>query len=194
MGMLQKVVFLDRDGVINADSDAYIKNWSEFRFLPGSLQALRRLTANGFTLIVITNQSIINRQMVPATVLDDMHRRMKACIREAGGRIADIFYCPHTPDEGCNCRKPKPGLFLQALEKYNLEFASSGMIGDRAKDIEAAKAAGCGYSILVQSGDLLDAQQTLARKALLPDYVASNLEQAADWILTRFTCAKPPIS
>ncbi|MGA9478920.1 MAG: HAD-IIIA family hydrolase, partial [Desulfobacterales bacterium] len=99
-----KVVFLDRDGVINRDSPAYIKSWAEFDFLPGSLLALRRLTVAGFTLIILSNQSAVNRGMLSLETLLDMHRRLQADVAAAGGCITDIFFCPHRPEEGCACR------------------------------------------------------------------------------------------
>ena len=115
--LLKRVVFLDRDGVINQDSPDYIKNWAEFHFLPGSLTAIRNLTDKGFTPIVITNQSAVNRQLITAKRLADIHAKMIAAIRSRGGEIKDIFFCPHTPEESCNCRKPKPGLILEAQRK-----------------------------------------------------------------------------
>ena len=105
-----KLIILDRDGVINRDSPAYIKSWEEFEFLPGSLEALKQLHQNGFTTIIITNQSAIGREMITREILEGMHRRMSEAVRSHGGWIEDIFYCPHRPDEGCDCRKPKNGL------------------------------------------------------------------------------------
>ena len=179
------VVFLDRDGVINQDSPDYIKRWSEFHFLPGSLEALARLTRNGFQLILITNQSVINRNMVTTDTLEDMHARMLAEIRRQGGAIRDIFYCPHTPEERCGCRKPAPGLILRARQTHRIDLQFAGMIGDSAKDIECARNAGCGYSVLVQTGNGLVAGDELRQKGIRPDHTASNLMTAVDWILTR---------
>ena len=115
--MSDRVVFLDRDGVINEDSPEYIKSWAEFRFISGSIEALRQLNANGFKAIVITNQSAVNRGLIPEPVLREMHDNMRQAVEKAGGFIADIFYCPHRPDEECACRKPKPGLIRQAQRR-----------------------------------------------------------------------------
>lgn len=183
--MLEKVLFLDRDGVINTDSPDYIKSWSEFHFLPGSLEALRRLTQHGFRLFIITNQSVINRQMISVETLEDIHDRMRAQIRLHGGKIHDVFYCPHTPDEQCNCRKPAPGLIKRAQQTHNIDLQSAGMIGDSAKDIECACNAACGYSILVQTGNGLAASRTLRHKGIRPDHEASTLYMAVEWILAR---------
>lgn len=182
--LLKKVVFLDRDGVINRDSPDYITCWSEFEFLPGSLEALTKLTQNGFTTIVITNQSVINRNMVTGETLDHIHSMMKKHIQSKGGKITDIFFCPHKPEDGCDCRKPKPGLIYKAEKRYRIDIGSSIMVGDSAKDIECARNAGCGYSLLVKTGNGIQAEKILKDKAIYPDHVARNLLSAVDWIFT----------
>jgi D-glycero-D-manno-heptose 1,7-bisphosphate phosphatase len=101
---------LDRDGVINRDSPDYIKSWSEFEFLPGSLMALKLLTLNRFTIIIITNQSVIHRKMVSENGLNFIHEMMKKTVQSKGGEIKDIFYCPHIPEDRCDCRKLQPSL------------------------------------------------------------------------------------
>lgn len=181
-----KIVFLDRDGVINEDSPDYIKSWSEFKFIDGSLDAIRRLTENGFTIIVITNQSVINRGMVPEQELHDIFFRMKSGISAAGGKITDIFYCPHTPSEGCDCRKPLPGLILNAQKKYDLDLSSAVMVGDSAKDILCAKQAGCRAAILVRTGNYKAAEALLARENIDPDTIVDNLLAASDWIVKHY--------
>ncbi|MEW6673254.1 MAG: D-glycero-beta-D-manno-heptose 1,7-bisphosphate 7-phosphatase [Thermodesulfobacteriota bacterium] len=181
---LLKVVFLDRDGVINRDSPDYIKSWSEFEFLPGSLEALSRLTRKGFTIIVITNQSAVNRGMLSHSDLNDIHSNMCSVVAANGGKISDIFFCPHTPDARCRCRKPKPGLIHQAQSRYAIELESAYMVGDSAKDIECAQNAGCGHAILVRTGNGIEAETTLYQKQILPDYVAAGLDDAANWIIT----------
>ena len=108
--ILRKVVFLDRDGTINHDSADYIKSRSEFKFIPGSIEAIRLLTLNGFTSIVITNQSALARKFICADELDRIHVLMKDSIASGGGKITDIFFCPHMSNDGCECRKPEPGL------------------------------------------------------------------------------------
>jgi D-glycero-D-manno-heptose 1,7-bisphosphate phosphatase len=180
---LQNVIFLDRDGVINRDSPHYIKNWDEFAFLPGSLEALNQLTREGFELIVITNQSIINRSMVPLAVLEETHRRMGQAVARTGGRLRDIFFCPHRPDESCTCRKPEPGLILQACQRYAIDAGNSIMIGDSSKDILCGRRAGCGATILVRTGNGQSAQEELAVQKIFPDAVADDLYQAARLII-----------
>jgi D-glycero-D-manno-heptose 1,7-bisphosphate phosphatase len=182
--MLDKVIFLDRDGVINRDSPDYIKRWDEFEFLPGSLEALNLLTRAGYHLILITNQSIINRGMVPMEVLDHTHRRLREAVAAAGGQIFDIFFCPHRPDENCACRKPKPGLILQAQARHGIDLAQTVMIGDSGRDIRCGRNAGCGATILVRTGYKTDVEQRLAAEAVLPDAVAADLLAASRLILS----------
>ena len=184
---LSKVVFLDRDGVINRDSADYIKSWREFEFLPGSIEAIRKLTACGFAIILITNQSAVNRRLISHSQLQEIHDRMTEAFKRRDGHIQDIFFCPHRPDEGCACRKPMPGLIKQAQARYRINLSHAFMVGDNAKDIECGRNAGCGCAILVQSGIGPDAAPILAAKAIYPDLVAKDLLEAVEWIVrTRF--------
>ena len=180
--ILNKVVFLDRDGVINRDSPAYIKSREEFEFLPGSLTALARLHKTGYNVIVITNQSAVNRGMISLKELDGMHRMMTNTIQRHGGQIRDIYYCPHRPDEGCDCRKPKPGLILKACNQYKIDLNHSIMVGDSVKDIECARNAGCAKAVLVKTGNGPKSEKELSVRGLKADYVAKDLENAVDWI------------
>jgi D-glycero-D-manno-heptose 1,7-bisphosphate phosphatase len=183
MGLLKKVVFLDRDGTINVDSAEYIKSRSEFDFIPGSLEAIRDLTVNGFTAIVITNQSALARRLVSPAELDAIHAMMCRAVAEAGGNITDLFYCPHMPDEGCKCRKPAPGLIDKARLKYRIDLADSTMVGDSAKDMACGRNAGCGRTVLVESGLDPGVEKELKHKSISADYVANNLREAAEWII-----------
>jgi D-glycero-D-manno-heptose 1,7-bisphosphate phosphatase len=176
--MLTHVVFLDRDGVINRDSPDYIKRWDEFEFLPGSREAIASLTARGATCIVITNQSGVNRGLIPRSALDDIHRRMRDAIRAAGGLISDIFYCPHTPAEQCACRKPRPGLIDRACRKYAIDLATAVMVGDRARDIACGRNAGCGLTLLVTGGP--------GPGPAAADGTVASLAEGVAWILSRW--------
>lgn len=179
----QRVVFLDRDGVINKDSPEYIKSWAEFEFLPGSLEAIQQLTLSRFEIIIITNQSAVNRKIITKDQLEYMHRQLNKAVESKGGKIKDIFFCPHTPEEACTCRKPHPGLIYRARQKYQLDLASSAMVGDSAKDIECARNAGCRYAILVKTGNGIEAENILTDKAIHPDFVAQDLLDAANWMM-----------
>ena len=188
----QKVVFLDRDGVINRDSPNYIKSWSEFEFLPGSLEALKKLTMNGFVVMVITNQSVIHRKMISLKALEHIHDMMKKTVLSRGGDIRDIFFCPHIPEDQCDCRKPNTGLILKAQEKHRIDLKSSIMVGDSAKDIECARNAGCGTVILVKTGNGALAEKQLKEKMIRPDVIVQDLLAAADWIISRNPPAPSP--
>ncbi len=176
-------VFLDRDGVINQDSDAYIKAPSEFEFIPKSPEAIALLTQNNFRVIVITNQSMIGRGLAPKESLEAIFEKMKAGVEAAGGRITDIFYCPHMDEDRCSCRKPKPGLIFQAQKKYRIDLARSFMVGDSAKDILCARNAGCAKAILVKTVNGRAALADLINSGQAPDYVAEDLYEAACRIL-----------
>jgi D-glycero-D-manno-heptose 1,7-bisphosphate phosphatase len=177
------VVFLDRDGVINRDSPDYIKGIAEFVFLPGSLEALRRLSRDGFLVIVVTNQSAVNRGLITPAGLERLHAHLRAGVAAAGGRIDDILFCPHRPGEGCVCRKPEPGLLLEAQLRHGVDFRRSVMVGDSARDILCARAAGCRYTVLVNTGNGHDAAAQLLRLGIRPDHRSADLRQAARWIV-----------
>jgi D-glycero-D-manno-heptose 1,7-bisphosphate phosphatase len=177
-------VFLDRDGVINRDSPDYVTTWEQFIFLPGSLDAIRRLTEAGRTIIVVTNQSAVGRGMMEIATLEHIHRKLCRAVADRGGRIAAIFYCPHHPEAGCVCRKPQPGMIRQAQQRFHLDLAAATMIGDSARDIQCGIRAGCGRTILVRSG-LHDQLPRLKALDMAPDWVARDLAAAVDWLLAR---------
>lgn len=139
---LPRFVILDRDGVINRDSCEYIRKPSEWIPLPGALAAIARLTAEDWTIAIATNQSGIARGLFSEAVLGEIHARMLSVIAAAGGRIAGVYYCPHGPDDGCECRKPRPGLLLQAASDLGLSLDGVPYIGDKLIDAQAAVAAG----------------------------------------------------
>ncbi|MCF8091324.1 MAG: D-glycero-beta-D-manno-heptose 1,7-bisphosphate 7-phosphatase [Desulfotignum sp.] len=176
------VVFLDRDGVINQDSSHYIKHPSEFHFIPGSPEAIALLNRHGFDIILVTNQSIIGRKMVTQQTLDLIFKKMCQGIAAAGGRILDIFFCPHAPNAGCDCRKPAPGMLFHARKRHKLKLSRSLLVGDSVKDIQAARNAGCAKAILVGTGNGKTAFQNLVCQGSPPDYYARDLMDAALWI------------
>lgn len=185
--MLKNAVFLDRDGVINRDSSNYIKCWEEFEFLPGSIDAIVDLTRRGYPLFIISNQSAVGRQLVSRAETDQIFYNMLEIVESSGGRITDIFYCPHRPEDNCECRKPRPGLIFQAREKYDIDLSSAVMVGDSLTDIECAKNAGCGYTILVESGWKKIDPETRRQSNYTPEHITSDLRHAADWIIRRLT-------
>ena len=147
-----RLVILDRDGVINQESDAYIKTPEEWIPLPGSLEAIARLHRNGFKVVVASNQSGVARHLFSLDTLAAIHGRMKREVEAAGGKIDSIFFCPHGPKEACDCRKPKPGLLKQIAERYGVRLQGIPMIGDSERDLQAARAVG-GRPILVKTGN-----------------------------------------
>lgn len=191
--VMSNVVFLDRDGVINREGRSYVTCWEEFEFLPRSIEAIKRLTENGFPIILITNQSIVNRNMISRKALERIHLNMKDAITAKGGRIKDILFCPHRPEDGCGCRKPKPGMILAAQKKYNIDLSSAVVVGDREKDIACARNAGCARAVLVKSGNGDYTGITPGRGSIEPDHLAEDLYDAVTWILSHDrTCGPSP--
>ena len=174
---------MDRDGVINKDRPGYVKKWSELEFLPGSLDALKLLTVNGYHIILLTNQSAVNRRMVTKAGLQEIHKKMTAAVVDHGGSIEAIYYCPHVPEDGCNCRKPEPGLIYQAQADYGLDLSKTCMVGDSLKDIWCARRAGCGRVILVRTGHGQEAERLCRDAGIEADHVADDLMAAAEWLL-----------
>ena len=157
------LVILDRDGVINRDSAAFIKNTEEWQPLPGSIEAIAALSEAGFTLAVASNQSGIARGLFDQAALDAMHHKMLELISNAGGRINKIVICPHGPDEGCDCRKPRPGLLEQLGAYFETPLTGVPVIGDALRDLEAAAAVGPS-PVLVRSGKGAKTEQALPER------------------------------
>lgn len=146
-----RLVVLDRDGVINHDSDAYIKSPEEWIPIPGSLEAIARLHRAGFTVTVATNQAGVARGLFDLAALDAIHHKMQIAVEAAGGKLNGIFVCPHAPWDDCDCRKPKPGLLKQIAKQFQISLDGVPVIGDSLRDIEAAESVGA-RPLLVRSG------------------------------------------
>ncbi|MDR3351706.1 MAG: D-glycero-beta-D-manno-heptose 1,7-bisphosphate 7-phosphatase [Zoogloeaceae bacterium] len=146
-----KLVILDRDGVINQDSPQYIKSPAEWKPIPGSLEAIARLNRAGYQVVVATNQSGIGRGIFDMDTLNAIHDKMMKALFAVGGRIDAIFYCPHPADSDCDCRKPRPGLFRQIAERFNIPLEKTPSVGDSLRDLQASAAAGC-LPMLVLTG------------------------------------------
>ena len=138
-----KLVILDRDGTINVDSDQYIKSPQEWQPLPGALEAIARMNHAGWHVVIASNQSGLGRGLFDVASLNAMHAMMHKLLSAHGGRVDAIFYCPHTADEGCGCRKPLPGLFEQIAERFGIELKGVPVVGDGLRDLQAGVAAGC---------------------------------------------------
>ena len=146
-----KLLILDRDGVINHDSDAYIKSLDEWIPIPGSIEAIAQLSKAGWTVAVATNQSGIARGYYSLATLEAMHARLRALVAEQGGEVGYIVHCPHGPDEGCECRKPKPGMLRAIAEHYQAPLTDVWFVGDSKGDLEAALAVDA-QPVLVKTG------------------------------------------
>lgn len=139
----QKAIFIDRDGVINFNREDYVKSWAEFEFIPGAKDAIKHINETDFLLIIITNQSPIGRGIFTQDILDGIHKNMLEELFEHGCYVDAIYFCPHKPDDDCSCRKPKPGLILEAADDFKIDLPSSWMLGDSDSDLEAGSEVGC---------------------------------------------------
>ncbi|RMF94500.1 MAG: HAD-IIIA family hydrolase [Candidatus Schekmanbacteria bacterium] len=176
-------VLTDRDGVINKNCDGdYIKRWEDFEFLPGAIDALKRLAREGVMCAIISNQSGVGKNVMTKEELYEVDKRMHEELRKNGCVVEKTYYCIHRPEEGCSCRKPMPGLLLEACREMNVNPKEGFFIGDYYTDIEAGYSAGM-RTILVRSGRgekaLLDKEEW----KVAPDFIADNLEEAVDIIL-----------
>ncbi len=172
------LVILDRDGVINRDSDAFVKSPAEWLPLPGSIDAIAALSGAGFTVTVASNQSGLARGLFDRAALHAMHRKLRRLVDAAGGRVDRIVVCPHGPDDGCSCRKPRPGLLLRLARHYGIRLDGVPVIGDSTRDLEAALAAGA-QPILVRTGNGARTESSLP-SALAHVAVYDDLAAAAD--------------
>ena len=175
------LVILDRDGVINQDSDDFVKNVDEWIPLPGSIAAIAALSTAGYTIAVASNQSGIARGLYDEDALEAMHEKFRSLVNDAGGRVDFITVCPHGPDDDCDCRKPKPGLYLQIAAHFDVTLEGVPAIGDSLRDLEAAAAAGA-KPILVRTGNGIRSEALLSG-ALASVPVFDNLAAAANNIL-----------
>jgi D-glycero-D-manno-heptose 1,7-bisphosphate phosphatase len=183
--MHMPLVILDRDGTVNHDSDDYIKSPEEWVALPGAIDAIAKLNHAGWRVVIASNQSGLGRGLFDVATLNQMHDKMNKALAKAGGRIEAIFYCPHTPDENCHCRKPLPGLFEQIGERFGAELKEVHAVGDSLRDVQAAAASGCiPHLVLTGKGeqytdkDLPDTFPTGTR-------IHTDLAAFAEWLLAQ---------
>jgi D-glycero-D-manno-heptose 1,7-bisphosphate phosphatase len=185
-----RVVLLDRDGVINADRPGYILNWKQFTFLPGSKEALTILKEHGYRVHIVSNQSAVGRGLMTGEELDAITARMLRAIRRGGGEIEGVHYCPHRPDENCNCRKPKTGLLKEVARKFRIPLRKAWLIGDKLTDMEAGNAVGC-RTILVKTAVEPEAENVRPGQPDTPEVVAENLLDAVRYIVGEGTNRGP---
>lgn len=166
-------IFLDRDGVIIENRDKYVRSWDDVYIYPQALQALARFSKLPFIYIIVTNQSVVGRNIISKQDADAINIRLVNEIKLAGGRIDDVFMCPHAPSAGCRCRKPNPGLFHQAALTLPLNLNTSIMVGDALTDLVAAQAAGVKQHVLVRTGRG-EEQSKLTKAQSLPPFSTYN--------------------
>ncbi len=179
---LQPAIFLDRDGVIIENRADYVKSLAEAKFIPGALEALARLPALGRPVVMVTNQAAIGRRIITRETVNTVNEYILAQVAAAGGRVDAVYLCPHRPDEGCPCRKPAPGLLLQAAADLGLDLSRSVMVGDAASDVQAAVAAGV-QPIFVLSGLVERQAQELAQAQHFHAAVYADLAAAVEHLL-----------
>ncbi|WP_438951087.1 D-glycero-beta-D-manno-heptose 1,7-bisphosphate 7-phosphatase [Porticoccus sp.] len=182
---MTKLVILDRDGVINQDSDNYIKSVDEWVPLPGSIDAIGRLYRAGYTVVVATNQSGIGRGLFDLDDLEAMHAKLSDLLIEQGAELGGIFYCPHTPEDHCHCRKPAPGLIDAIANEFGISLNRVPLIGDSLRDLQAGLSNHC-VPILVRTGKGATTEKKLPSQPeieLQQAAVFDDLDQAVDHIL-----------
>jgi len=143
MNEKRKAIFLDRDGVLNKNRDDYVKNISELEIFPNISESIKKLQSAGFKIIVITNQSAINRGLMNQKNLDEIHKKIQSHLNQNDTKIDGFYYCPHTPTENCSCRKPKTGLIQKAIDDFSIDVDRSWFIGDNDSDVLAGNSIGC---------------------------------------------------
>lgn len=186
---MDKLIVLDRDGVINEDSDDYIKSPEEYIPVPGSLEAIARLNKAGYKVVVASNQSGLARGYFTEDILKQMHDKLRKLLATVGGKIDKIYVCPHSPDDNCECRKPKPGLLQQILKDYPVDPEKTFFVGDSLKDLQVARAVNM-IPVLVRTGKGLKTESSLAdgpdnARQFADVKVFDNLQQAVNNILAK---------
>ena len=172
-----KIVILDRDGVINYDSDQYIKSPAEWRAMPGSLEAIAKLTQAGYKVVIASNQSGLGRGLFDMDTLNAIHDKMHRAVQAVGGRIDAVFYCPHTSDSKCNCRKPKPGMFQRIGACFNTDLSDAYVIGDSLRDLQPAASVGArSVLVLTGKGEATQAEGNLPEGTLIFSDLAAAVE------------------
>ena len=190
-----KLLILDRDGTLNRNRDDYVASPDEWEALPGALEAVARLNQGGWRVVLATNQSGVGRGTFDMAALNAIHAKMHRQLAAVGARVEAIFFCPHAPEDGCECRKPAPGLFRQIGERFGVDLAHVPAAGNALRHVQAATAAGCPSHLLLtgQSSHLRGQAEV---RALVPDLppgvqVHDDLGAFADWLLSPDTPPAP---
>ncbi len=180
-----KLVILDRDGTINQDSDDYVKSAEEWKPLPGALEAIARMNQAGWHVVIASNQSGLGRGLYEVSDLNAMHAKMHQLLTAVGGRIDAVFYCPHTPMDKCNCRKPASGLFEQIADRYGMDLRKVPTVGDSARDLVAGLAVGCEPHLVLTGKGAVYKSRPLPDSFPPQTRVHNDLSAFADFLLSR---------
>jgi D-glycero-D-manno-heptose 1,7-bisphosphate phosphatase len=180
---MKKLIVLDRDGVINEDSDDYIKSPDEYIPIKGSLKAIADLNEAGYTVVVASNQSGIARGLFSMETLEAMHDKLNTLLAEQQGKIDKIYFCPHSPDENCDCRKPKPGMLHKIIKDYDVTPSDVTMIGDSMKDIEAASLVGMEPLLVCTGKGMKTKSQLVSNDKFKSIPIFADLAEAVAWIV-----------
>jgi D-glycero-D-manno-heptose 1,7-bisphosphate phosphatase len=177
---MYRAIFLDRDGVLIENRPEYVLRWSDVKILPNAIQALARL--QGYKVVIVTNQSAVGRGLMTLETANDINSKLIEVIRENNGQVDGVYVCPHTPVEQCNCRKPNPGLLLQAAKDLSLDLSLSWMIGDAWSDLLAGRAAGVRGVIILRTGRGSEQLIQLRPENLNEYFIFNDLSEALPWI------------
>lgn len=175
-------VFLDRDGVIIENRDAYVRSWADVAFLPGSLEALARLNASPYRIVIVTNQSAVGRGVITLERALEINRGVIEAITRRGGRVDGSFLCPHAPDADCDCRKPRPGLLFQAASALSLDLGQSILVGDALSDVQAGQNAGVRLTFLVRTGRGAAQASLPSAQSLQPFQICNSLTDVLEFL------------
>jgi D-glycero-D-manno-heptose 1,7-bisphosphate phosphatase len=180
---MDSALFLDRDGVIIENRSNYVRNWSDVAFYPRVLTSLKKIESSKYKIFIITNQSAVGRGIISQETAVGINNQLVNEIESAGGRIDGVYLCPHTPDDTCSCRKPQPGMILEAADAFSLDLSRSILIGDALSDIIAGQTAGVGINVLVNTGRG-GAQSALPLASQIPPFLVydSLVEALSDLI------------
>lgn len=182
-----KTIFIDRDGVINKDpggwtAHQYVTELRDFHFLPGAFEALALLNRNRVQVVIVSNQAGVNKGYFSKERLDEITHMMLSEVKKNGGKISEVYYCPHTNEDNCHCRKPKPGMLEQAIKKYGVTPRDTYIIGDSEVDVLAGKSAGLNTIFVLSGKTTMD---DMRKWSVKPDYIFKDLLEAVKWLLVK---------
>jgi D-glycero-D-manno-heptose 1,7-bisphosphate phosphatase len=177
-------IFLDRDGVLIENRSDYVRDWSQVKIIPEAVHALSLVPIKKYKLVIVTNQSAVGRGLILLKTAQEINQRLVNLIREQGGQIDSVYMCPHTPEDSCSCRKPRPGLLLQAAKELSIDLQRSWMIGDAWSDVEAGEAAGMRGTILLKTGRGIDQLLQPRLEKVTASLVINNLPLAFEAIFS----------